>query len=86
MDLPYRVHCQLLPCTDEKLQQLGISASKMIMQMQSSRVDYTSLETQGYSQQQTDRGEAAKGRCLQALTGFNQPILDLIARKALAWG
>lgn len=58
----------------------------MITQMQSSRADYTTMETHGYAQQQTVRGEAAKERCLQALAGFSDSMCNLIKRKTLSGG
>lgn len=45
---------------------------------QTSGKDYTTLQTQGYSAQETAAGEAAKTRCLQVLSGVWEPILDLV--------
>lgn len=36
------------------------------------------LDTQGYSAQDAGRGEAARARCLQALAGFSDTVLDII--------
>lgn len=67
-----------LLCSDEKLQQLGMSASDMMKAMHSNRIDYTTQDTQGYRQQEAKRGEAAKKRCIQALAGFCEPVIKLI--------
>lgn len=43
-----------------------------------SESDYTALQTQGFSAQESAAGAAAKARCLQVLSGFWQPLLNLV--------
>lgn len=44
----------------------------------SSSSDYTALQTQGYSYQETAAGMSAKARCLQVMSGFWEPVLKLV--------
>jgi 2-polyprenyl-6-methoxyphenol hydroxylase-like FAD-dependent oxidoreductase len=59
----------------EHLRTRGSSSSNA----QQEHDDSAALDTQGYSAQDAGRGEAARARCLQAMAGFSESVLGMIA-------
>jgi 2-polyprenyl-6-methoxyphenol hydroxylase-like FAD-dependent oxidoreductase len=67
--------------TTQQEEQQGKQSDQLDQQQQAASTTNGSaaLDTQGYSAQDAGRGEAARARCLQAMAGFSETFLQIIA-------
>jgi 2-polyprenyl-6-methoxyphenol hydroxylase-like FAD-dependent oxidoreductase len=77
-------------CADDKLLEQGLDPAVLLEHLrtrgssssskaQQDHADSAALDTQGYSAQDAGRRDAARARCLQAMAGFSDSVLGMIA-------
>jgi hypothetical protein len=63
----------------QQAEQQEMQPNQQQQQAASTENGSAALDTQGYSAQDAGRGEAARARCLQAMAGFSETFLQIIA-------